>query len=179
MTNAWSRLLLHQQHGAAALDFAGDLAVHVCRHASHAARKNFATFSDKFFQEIGVLVIDCFESNIDPAPRHGAIGTTERGTALWCFWLHRWLLGFAVQCMSPQKWIVFLFLEPVRSARAFLVSRRHVTRDRLTESFGLGAFKCDNFLRHSRHSFVSVGVTSSSSVSPPSSSVKPNKEVTD
>ena len=170
---------LHQQHRAAALDLARDLAVHVRRHAGHAARKNFATFSDKFFQEIGILVIDCFESNIDPAPRHGAISTTERGTALWCFWLHRWLLRFAVQCMSPQKWIVFLFLEPVWRARAFFVSRRHVTRDGLTESFRLGAFESNNFLRHSRQSFASVGVTSSSSVSPPSSSVKPNKEVTD
>src|SRR5438132_10857710 len=84
-----------------------------------------------------------------------------------------------MQRVSPQKRIVFLFLEPIWLARTFFVSRRHVTRHGLAESFGLGAFKDDNFLRHSCHSFTSVGVTSSSSASPPSSSVKPNKEVTD
>lgn len=88
MTKAQSRLSLHQKHGAAAFDFARDLAVHVGRHASHPARKDFATLGDEFLQKIGVLVIDRFESNIDPAPRHGTVGTAEGGPALWGFWLH-------------------------------------------------------------------------------------------
>src|SRR5207237_5920096 len=82
--------------------------------------------------------------------------------------------------MLSQKWIVFLFLKPVRCARTFLVSRGHVTRDWFSESFGLGALEGDNFLCHSGYSFVSAaGAASSSSPSPPSSSVKPNKDVTD
>jgi len=38
--------------------------VHVCWHASHAAGKNFAAFGDEFFQEIWVLIIDRFESDV-------------------------------------------------------------------------------------------------------------------
>ena len=121
---------LHQQDRAAALDLPRDFAVHVCRHAGHAARQDFAALSDEFFQEIGILVIDCFESNIDPAPRHWTIGATECGTALWRFWLHQRLLGLAVQRVPPQKWIVFPFLEPVWRARALFISRGHVARSR-------------------------------------------------
>lgn len=172
----WS---LHQQHRSAALDLTRDFAVHVCWHACHAARKNFAAFSDKFFQEIRIFVIDCFERDIDPTPWHRSIGATERGTALWRFWLHWWLLGFAVQRVSPQKRIVFLFLQAVRGAWTFFISRGHVTRGGFAQSFRLGAFKSDDFLRHSYYSLTSVGVTSSSSVSPPSSSVNPNNEVTE
>ena len=129
MTNlAEPNLSLHQQHRSAALDLARDFAVHVCWHACHAARKNLAAFSDKFFQEIRIFVIDRFERNINPTPWHWSIGATERGTAFWRFWLHWWLLGFAVQRVSPQKRIVFLFLQAVRRARTFFISCRHVTR---------------------------------------------------
>src|SRR5438034_5292018 len=75
------RQLFHQQHRAAALDLARDFSVHVCRHASDAARKNLAAFTDEFFQEIGILVIDRFERDIDPTPWHGWIAATEGGTA--------------------------------------------------------------------------------------------------
>jgi len=81
--------LFHQQHRAAALDLARDFAVHVSRHASHSTGKDFAAFADEFFQEIGVLVIDCFDGDIDPASRHGAIGATECGAAFGRFWLHQ------------------------------------------------------------------------------------------
>jgi hypothetical protein len=40
------------------------------------------------------------------------------------------LLSLAVQRVSSQKWIVFLFLEPIRRARTFFVSRSHVARRR-------------------------------------------------
>ncbi len=180
MTNlAEPNLSLHQQHRSAALDLARDFAVHVCWHAGHAARKNLAAFADEFFQEIRIFVIDCFERNIDPTPWHWSISAAERGTALWRFWLHWWLLGFAVQRVSPQKRIVFLFLQAVRRARTFFISRGHVTRGGFAQSFRLGAFKSDNFLRHSCYSLTSVGAASSSSVSPPSSSVNPNNEVTE
>src|SRR5437016_14592123 len=80
----------------------------------------------------------------------------------------------------PQKRVVFLFLEPVRRLRAFLVPLGHVTRHGFAERFRFGAFEGDNFLCHCRYSLVSAaGAASSSSPSPPSSSVKPKSEVTD
>src|SRR5712692_10066093 len=80
----------------------------------------------------------------------------------------------------PQKRIVFLFLEPIRGARTFLVPLAHVTRDRFAQSFRFSAFEGDNFLRHRCYSLDSAaGAASSSSPSPPSSSVRPKSEVTD
>src|SRR5262249_38606975 len=92
------------------------------------------------------------------------------------------LLGFAMKRVFPHMRIVFLFLEPVRRARTFLVPRGHVARDRLSQSFRFGAFEGDDFLRHVRYSFDSgwgVASDSSASPSPPSSSVNPKSEVTD
>src|SRR5438270_12351880 len=91
------------------------------------------------------------------------------------------LFGFAMKRVFPQERIVFLFLEPVRGARTFLVPGGHVTRNWLAERFRFGALEGDNFLRHFRYSFDSgAGAASSSpSPSPPSSSVKPKSEVTD
>src|SRR5207247_3933305 len=58
------------------------------------------------------------------------------------------LFRFAMESMPLQEWIVFLFLEPIRRARTFFVSRGHVTRRRHAERLGLGAFQGNNFLRH-------------------------------
>src|SRR5438034_5838514 len=58
------------------------------------------------------------------------------------------LLRFAMERMPLQEWIVLLFLEPIGRTRAFLVSRSHVARSRLAESFRFGAFPSHNFLRH-------------------------------
>jgi hypothetical protein len=58
------------------------------------------------------------------------------------------LLRLAMESMALQERIVFLFLEPIGRARAFLVSRGHVTRRRLAERFSLGAFQSNNLLRH-------------------------------
>src|SRR5262245_24806123 len=82
----------------------------------------------------------------------------------------------------PQMRIVFLFLEPVRGARTFFVSRAHVARNRFTQRSGFGALEGDNFLGHVGYSFDScagVASDSSASPSPPSSSVNPNSDVTD
>src|SRR6266480_6305996 len=81
--------------------------------------------------------------------------------------------------VSFQKWIVLLLFEPIRSAWAFLVPRGHVTRDWFVQRLCFGAFESNDFLRHLDYSFVSAGAASSSSASPRSSSVKPNREVTD
>ena len=53
-----------------------------------------------------------------------------------------------MQGVPFQKRIIFLFLEPVRRARAFLVARAHVTRNRFPERLRFRAFESDNFLRH-------------------------------
>ena len=43
-------MLLHQQHGAAAFDFAGDLTMHVGWHARNAPGQNLTAFGDEFLQ---------------------------------------------------------------------------------------------------------------------------------
>ena len=150
-----SRLLFHQEHGTAALDLARDLAMQMRRHTRNAARQNLAAFGNEFLQEIGILVVDCLQRDVDAAARHRAVGATKGGAAFGCFWLHGDLLRFAVKSVSAQKWIVFLLLQSIRGARTFLVSRAHIARDRLTQRFGLGAFEGDNFLRHGDYSFAS------------------------
>src|SRR5947209_12386978 len=150
------------------------------RHAGDAAGKNLAALGHKFFQQIGIFIIDRFDRDVDPAPGHGAVGAAKSGTAFGGLRLHEKLFGFAVKRVFSQKRIVFLLFEPVRRARTFFVPLSHVTRDRFTERFRFGAFKGDNFLGHRGYSLVSAaGVASSSSPSPPSSSVKPKSEVTD
>ena len=142
--------LFHQQDRAAALDLAGDPAMQMRRHTGDAARENFPALGDKFFQHIRVFVIDRLDRDVDAPTRHGAIRASKGGTTFGSFGLHVGsLLRFPMKSMPLQEWIVFLFLEPIRRARAFLVSRGHVTRRRLAERFRFGAFQSNNFLRHS------------------------------
>src|ERR1700731_323417 len=152
------------------------------RHAGDAARKNFAALGDEFLQQVGILVIDRFDRDVDPAPGHSAVGAAECGAAFGGFGLHGSLFGFAMKRVLTQMRIVFLFLEPVRRARTFLVTRGHVPRNRFAQRFRFGALEGDDFLGHRGYSFDScAGVASDSSLSPspPSSSVKPKSEVTD
>jgi hypothetical protein len=118
------------------------------RHPGHAARKDLATLGDKFFEEIGIFVIDRFQGNVDPAARHGAIRATKSGTAFGCLGLHDGLFGFAMQGMLAQKRIVFLLFEAVWGLRTLLIPGAHVTRDRFAESLGFSAFERDDFLGH-------------------------------
>ena len=117
---------LHQQHRTAALDFARDFAVQMRGHARDTAWKDFAAFGDEFFQEIGIFVINSLNGNIDSPTRHGAIRPAEGGTAFGGF--RTLSFRFAVQCVPSQERIVFLFLKPIRCARAFLVPGGHVAR---------------------------------------------------
>ncbi len=64
------------------------------RHASDATRKNFAAFSDKFFQHIRVFVIDRFDGDVDPPARHGAIRAAKRGTTFGSLGLHPQFISF-------------------------------------------------------------------------------------
>src|ERR1700741_683034 len=58
------------------------------------------------------------------------------------------LLRLPVQRVPSQKRVVLLLFQSIRCARTLPVPRRHVTRNWLAQRFGLGAFQCDNFLRH-------------------------------
>jgi len=80
--------LLHQQHRTAAFDFARNLPVHVRRHPGDSPRQNFPALGHELFQQIGILVIDCFRRDIDAAARHGAIGASKGGAAFGGLWLH-------------------------------------------------------------------------------------------
>src|SRR5204863_219988 len=80
--------------------------------------------------------------------RDGEVAAAESGAALGGFRLHGWLSRLAMERVPLQKRIVFLFLEPVRCARALLVARRHVTGNRLAERLRFRAFERDDFLRH-------------------------------
>src|SRR5215469_14315484 len=85
-----------------------------------------------------------------------------------------------MECVPSQKRIVLLFLQPIWRARTLLVPRGHVPRRRFTERLRFSAFENDDFLRHRNYSFTSAGAAgSSSSPSPPSSSVRPKRDVTD
>ncbi len=97
-----------------------------------------------------------------------------------------------MKSVPSQERIVFFLFQPIRRARAFLIARGHVARRRFAQRFGFGAFQRDDFLSHGKcrqftretlrsYSLVfSTGAGSSSpSVSPPSSSVKPKSDVTD
>jgi hypothetical protein len=122
--------------------------MHIRGHAGNPTGKNFAALSHEFLQQIRIFVIDCLHGDVDPAPRHGSIGAAKCGTTFWRFWLHCWLFRLAVQCASPQKRIVFPFLQSVRRAWTFLVASRHVTRRRFPKRLSLRAFKGNNLLRH-------------------------------
>ena len=147
--------LLHQKARPAALDFAGDFSMQVRRHAGDAARKNLAAFGHEFLQEIGILIIDCFNGDVDATTRHRAIGTAEGGTAFGCFRLHGGLLGLAMERVLPQEPIVFFLFQTIWRLRTFLVSLAHVTRNGLPKGLGFGAFERNDFLRHRNYSFVS------------------------
>src|ERR1700730_11823383 len=64
------------------------------RHAGDATGKNLATLGDEFFQEIGIFVIDCFDGDVDPAPRHGPIRPAKSGTSFGSLRLHRVIISF-------------------------------------------------------------------------------------
>ena len=72
----------------------------------------------------------------------------ERRSGVWRFLVASELLGFAMKRVFAQKRIVFLFLEAVRSARAFLVPPSHVARNRFTKRLRFSAFQGNDLLRH-------------------------------
>src|SRR5436190_21710874 len=57
-------------------------------HARDSPRQNFAALRHELFEQIGVLVIDCFGRDINAAARHGAIGAAKSGAAFGGLGLH-------------------------------------------------------------------------------------------
>src|SRR5580693_811560 len=86
------------------------------------------------------------------------------------------LLYFAMQCMAPQERVVFFLFEPSWGVQALFVTGGDIARNRFSLGLGLGAFQDNDVSRHNYSLFSEAG--SSSSPSPPSSSVNPKSEVT-
>jgi hypothetical protein len=100
--------LLHQKDRARALDFAGDFPVHVRRHTRDSTRKDFSAFGNELLEKVGVLVVDSLSRYVDATTRHDAVCSTEIRSAFSGFRFHG-LFGLPVQCVPPEKRIVFLF----------------------------------------------------------------------
>ena len=75
----------HQEHRAGTFDLTGDLAMKMRRHPGDAAGKDLAGLGDEFLQELGVLVVDGLEGDIDaPAQRRCRLRLNPR-----CRWIFR------------------------------------------------------------------------------------------
>jgi len=148
----------------------------MCRHAGYPSRKDFSAFSHEFLEQIRIFVVDGLSRDIDSAAWHDAVCPPEVRSAFGVFRFHR-LLDLPMQRAAAQERIVFLFLQAAGRVGAFFVTRADVTGDRFTFRFRLCALESNYVPWHDGYSFESVMV-SSSSPSPPSSSVKPKSEVT-
>ena len=148
----------------------------MCRHAGYPPRKDFSAFSHEFLEQIRIFVVNGLRGYIDTTAWHNPVRPPEIRSAFGVFRFHR-LLDLPMQGAAAQERIVFLFLQAAGCVGAFFVTRADVTGDRLTFRFRFRALESDNVPWHDGYSFESVMV-SSSSPSPPSSSVKPKREVT-
>jgi len=57
-------------------------------HAGNTTRKNLAALGDEFLQEIGILVINRLQGDVDPAAWHRTIGAAKSRTAFGGLWFH-------------------------------------------------------------------------------------------
>ena len=146
------------------------------RHPGDPPGQNLATFGHEFFEQIRVFVIDRFGSNIDATAWHNPVRPSKIRSALGIFRFH-YLFHLPMKSATPKKRVIFLLLQAAWRIRAFFVTRRDVTGDRLAFCSCFCAFERNDVPWHDGYSFESVMV-SSSSPSPPSSSVKPKREVT-
>src|SRR5438445_1522392 len=144
-------------------------------HAGDAARKNLAALGDEFFQEIRIFIIDSLNGNVDSPTRHGAIRAAKSGTAFGCFRTHH-LVSRCNVCRFKNG--LYFFFSSRLGVRGLFLFRVVIYRETgllkalasVHSSVTISCAICP------RHSFTSTGVASSSSASPPSSSVKPNRE---
>jgi hypothetical protein len=139
--------LLHQENRTRPLDFAGDLPMEMCWHASDPSRQNLAAFGDEFLEQIRILVIDGFGCNIDPAARHNAVCPPEVRSAFGVFRFHR-LFHLPMEGAPAQERIVLLLFQTAGRIRALLVTCTYIARNRFAFRFRLGALKSNNFPWH-------------------------------
>jgi hypothetical protein len=81
-----------------------------------------------------------------------------------------------MQRVAPEERIVFLLFQATRGIEAFFIARGDIAGDRLAFGSGLGALEDNDVSGHNYSLLSDAG--SSSSPSPPSSSVSPKSEVT-
>jgi hypothetical protein len=117
------------------------------RHSSHAAGQYFSAFSDKFFQQIWILVVDSLGGNVDPAARHDSVGPSEIGSALGGFGFH-YLFHLPMKSAALEERIVFFLLQPARRVKALFVTRGDITRSRFAFRFRLRALNSNDIPRH-------------------------------
>src|SRR6267378_5984243 len=84
------------------------------------------------------------------------------------------LFYFPMQGVASEVRIIFFLFQPARGIEAFFIASGDITGDRFTLGSGLGALE-DNDVSGHNYSFYSLlsDAGSSSSPSPPSSSVSP------
>jgi hypothetical protein len=117
------------------------------RHSSHAAGQDFPAFSDKFFQQIWILVVDGLGGNVNPAARHNPVGPSEIGSAFGVFGFH-YLFHLPMKSAALQERIVFLLLQSTWRVQALFVTRGNITRSRLAFRFRLRALNGNDIPRH-------------------------------
>jgi hypothetical protein len=117
------------------------------RHSSHAAGQDFSAFSDKFFQQIGILVVDGLGGNVDPTARHDTIGTSEIRSAFSGFGFH-YLFHLPMKSAALQERIVFFLFQSTWRVEAFFVTRGDITRSRFAFRFRLRALNSNDVPGH-------------------------------
>ena len=117
------------------------------RHSSHAAGQDFPAFSDKFFQQIWILVVDGLGGDIDPPARHNSVCPSEIGSAFSGFGFH-YLFHLPMKGAAFQERIVFFLFQPTWRVEALFVTRGDITRSGLTFRFRLRALNSNDVPRH-------------------------------
>jgi hypothetical protein len=149
--------------------------VQVSGHAGDAPWQNLTTFGDKLTKQIGILVVQGLDCDIDATPGHGAVCAAEIRSAFSGFRFHK-LLYFAMEGMASEERVIFFLFQAAWSVGAFFISGGDIAGDRFALGSGFGALEDNDVSRHNYSLLSDTG--SSSSPSPPSSSVNPNSDVT-
>ena len=139
---------MHEQNRPGALDLAGYFAVQMGGHAGHATGQDLAGLGDETLEQVGVLVINGLDADVDAATRHRAVVTAECGFPFWGFRFHGVLLDLPVEGMTFEERIVLFLFQAVGSVGALFVPRGDVAGGRFVLGLGLGALDGDDVSGH-------------------------------
>jgi hypothetical protein len=117
------------------------------RHSSHAAGQDFPAFSDKFFQQIWILVVDGLGGNVNPPAGHNSVSPSEVGSAFGVFGFH-YLFHLPMKGAALQERIVFFLFQSTWRVEALFVTRGDITRSRFAFSLRLRALNSNDIPRH-------------------------------